>query len=199
MGGDDHRHAHGDASFDDPPLNDRQVFHWAFDPEITAGDHHQIGGANDLVDILDGELVLDFGHDSRAALMFPEDGPEHLDVVRFTAKTEREKIDAELGADGDIRMIFGGQRRQIDFHAREIEMAPVSERAFGHNLATDPCSPLLDDPHVDDPVVDQHGVADGNIVDQAVIVDADAIDLLAPLTPDGEIEGVARFQIEFGG
>ena len=52
-----------------------------------------------------------------------EKGAEDDDVIAAANEGERDKIDAGFDADADIVFVFFGERREIDIHAGEIDVA----------------------------------------------------------------------------
>ncbi|MEY5014136.1 MAG: hypothetical protein RIS92_494 [Verrucomicrobiota bacterium] len=74
------------AAFDDTSLDNWQFLHWAFDPEITAGDHDEVGFPNDVVEVANGQLVFDFGDDSGFAAVGFEGRSQNVEVGCFAAE-----------------------------------------------------------------------------------------------------------------
>ena len=60
-------------------LNDRQLFHRTFDPEIASRDHDDVGRGDHLVDLAHRGLIFDLGDDLGAALGFLQNPPQFLE------------------------------------------------------------------------------------------------------------------------
>jgi len=110
---DDDRFAQPETTFDDPALNDRQLFRRTFDPEIAARDQDDVGRGDHVVDLAHGALAFNFRHDLRGAPGFLQDLPQLFEVFLFARETERNEIDAQLDSEGHVGQILFGQRRQI--------------------------------------------------------------------------------------
>ena len=195
VGRHDDRLSNLDALLDDAALNDRQLLHLAFDAEIPARNHDRVGCQNNVFDKLHRILVLDLGDRARPAAQLRQDPFEFQNIRRFAAKTQRHKINTHLHAEPDIRMVLLRERREADFDARQIDVAPRAHGALGENLATDPVLVFFQHLHVDDPVVHQHRVADMDVIDEAVVVHIHRVILLAARTPDSEFKNISGLQI----
>ena len=67
---DDHGFAEANRGFHDPPLNNRQFFHGAFDCQIAAGDHDRVRTFDHVGDCADRELIFDLSDDRRLTFLF---------------------------------------------------------------------------------------------------------------------------------
>ena len=94
-------------------------------------------------------------------------------------------------------MVFFRERREADFHTRQIDVAPRAHGALGKNLTTDTVFVFFQHLHVDDSVVHQHRVADMDVIDEAVVVHINRIILLAARAPDGKFKNIPRLQTQF--
>ncbi len=175
LGCDDHRLAEAQAALHDPPLNDRQVFHRAFDPEITARDQDDVSDLDHRVDLADGALTFDFRHDLRAAPGFFQDPSQLCEVFLLACETERDEIDAQFDAESHVDQILFGQGRKIHMHAGEIDVPTRAERARSQNCGANPVVPFFQHAHLHEAVIEENYVADRDVVDQVVVVDRDRI------------------------
>jgi hypothetical protein len=121
---DDDRFAQPETTFDDPALNDRQLFHRTFDPEI--------------VDLANGALAFNFRHDLRGAPGFLQDLPQLFEVFLFARETERNEIDAQLDSEGHVGQILFGQRGQIHMDTGEIDVPARTECARSQDNGANP-------------------------------------------------------------
>ena len=193
---DDDGFAEADAVLDDAALDDRQIFHRAFDAEVAARDHDGVGLFDDFVEVFDGELILDLRDDARGAGMFVQHAAKLGDVARLAAKTERHHVHAELRAECDIGEILFGERREVDLHTGQVDVAARSHHTCGEEFAADFAAGFFQHLHVDHAVVHEHGVADGNVVDESVVIHADGVEFLALRAAHGEFKNVADLEIE---
>src|SRR5207253_2588800 len=97
----------------DSPLDNRQFFHRAFDPEVPPRDHDRVGGVDHLVDLPYRRLVFDFRDDLSGATEFFHDTPEFLEIAFLARETECDEIDPDLHTKRNIFEIFFRERRQI--------------------------------------------------------------------------------------
>lgn len=146
------------AAFDDSPLDDWQFFHRTFDSEIASSDHDEIGFANDVVQIPNGELVFDFRNDSSFASVGFEGGAQDIEVGGFSTEREGNEVNADLSTDGNVRQVLLGERWEVDLHTGEVDVAAGAHFALGEDLAEEAFRHALGDAHVDDAIVDQDGV-----------------------------------------
>ena len=65
MGGDDDRSTQLLTGFDDSPLDDGQLLIVALYSQITSSHHDHIGCSGDGIEMVDRELMLNFGNDLR--------------------------------------------------------------------------------------------------------------------------------------
>ena len=75
-------------------------------------------------------------------------------------------------------------------------MPARAERARSEHFAANPIVLLFEHEHLDDAVIDQHRIARGDVVDQTVVIHVDGIGLLALCPAHGELQNVARLQIQ---
>lgn len=191
VGGHDDRAAHFDAALHDAPLDDGQIFHRAFDPEIPSGDHHGIGLADDLVEVAHSELVFDFRDDGGLASVAFEHVAQDIDVLAFAAEGECDEVHSEFASEGYVGEVFFGEGRQIYADAWQIDVAARAHGALGKYLTQDAVPVFFEDLHVDHAVIDQNGIALGDVVDKAVVIHIDRVIFLTAIAFDGELEFVA--------
>ena len=84
VGGDDHGLAVGDAGLDSAALDDGKLLEGALDTEIPSGDHHGIGGAHDLIQVVDGGLVFNLRDDANEGFFLREKITQERDVGGVT-------------------------------------------------------------------------------------------------------------------
>ena len=129
----------------------------------------------------------------RLAPLLPKHRAQFIQVTALTSEAERDKIHADLHADGDIVEIFFCQRGQIDAHTRKIDVASGAERTRGHDSATNTIIFFVDDEQLNNAVVDKHGVPFLDIVDEPIVVDFNRVGLAAFRPPDSKLENIPRF------
>ena len=64
---------------------------------------------------------------------------------------------------------FVSERRQIDFDAWQIDVAPGTENTLGQDLTPDAVVILGQHFHVDDAIIDEHDVSNRNIIDKTLV------------------------------
>ena len=196
VGGDDDGTAKLDALLDDAALDDREFLHLAFDAEIAPGDHDRVGGADDVLDIADSILVFDLGDRARVRAEAAQHAFEFQNIRRLAAKTQSHKIHADLDAEFDVLEVLGGERREVDLHAREVDVAAGAEVALSEELALHAVGVFFQHLHVDHAVVHQHDIAHMNVVHETVVVHIHRELLLALRAANGEFKNVAGFEVE---
>ena len=100
---------------DDALLEERHALRRHLDAEVAARDHHRVGRGEDLVEVLDGEGMLDLGADGAHAVDAPQVVAARLDVRRAADEAERDEVDAELGAEREVGAVL--RRERVGAHA----------------------------------------------------------------------------------
>src|SRR5690606_9513318 len=113
LGGDDHAGAEFMAAFDDPALEDGKFLEGDFHTEVAAGDHDDIGGMDDGVDIPDGFLVLDFGDDLCLAFKGFHGGTEFADVGGVANERAGDVVRAALDGEGEVLVVLVGEGGEV--------------------------------------------------------------------------------------
>ena len=196
VGGDDHWSADPDAVFDNPALDDGQLFHGALHPKITASDHDNIGCGNDVFDELDRVLVLDFGDDVGVASQALELGPHCIHVGLLPAEAESEVVDLKLDADRDVFQVFFGHGWQVDFDPGQVDVPAGPEDSAGEYLTAHLVVFLSQYLHVEIAIVDHHHIFHRDVVDQSIVVDVDGVFFLALSPAYGEFDDVPGMEVE---
>ena len=119
----------------DPLLHVGHVLQRAFDAEVAAGDHHRVGGSDDLVEVIDRRERLDLGDQSRRQW---GDGVAHLvQVVGAADEGDSEEVGALRGHRRGKDEVLGGRclnsqplRGQVNAWAA-LGMATAAHLALG--------------------------------------------------------------------
>src|SRR5581483_5628503 len=91
-----------------------------------------------------------------------------------------------------------GEWRQIHAHARKIDVAARAKCAGREHAALHAIGAFLQHFHPDHAVIDQHDVADIDVVYEPFVIYVHRIFLFALRPAHGELDYVARFQLQIG-
>src|SRR6266498_1490439 len=196
VGGDDDRPTDAQTDLHNLALNDGQFLVGNLHAQVAASHHDGIGFGDNFDEILDGLLVLDLADDERTMLPAFDDRFQLLNVLGFANKRERDVINAQLQANLDIGKVLGGERGQADFDARQVDMAPAAERAFGEDFAFDLIALLGENFHLDRPVVEQHDVVDVDVLDEILVVDIHGMQFFAAFATHRQSEFLAGLEVQ---
>ena len=93
-----------------------------------------VGQTDDVLDPLQRLRLLDLGEQGRPAA----DQPARLDQVGgLLDEGEGDEIDPELEAEGEVRAVLGGQRRQVEGGVGQVDALAVADRAADHHPGLD--------------------------------------------------------------
>jgi hypothetical protein len=81
-------------------------------------------------------------------------------------------------ADERVGAVLLGERRQVDLHARQVDVAARSELTGREHAAADVGVVFFQHLEADEAVVDEDGVADLDVVDEVLVIDVDRADFL---------------------
>ncbi len=196
MRGDDDGPADAQACLDDAALHDGQFFVRNFDAQIAARHHDGVGFVDDGLQIGDGLLVFNLGDDERMRFAFCKHFPELEQVAGFAHEGQRDEIHSEFEAKLDVLDVLGGERRQADFDAGQVDVAPAAELAFGEDFAFHLVAFLGEHFHLDRAVVNQHHVTNADVVDEIFVVHVHGMLFQVAFTAHGKGEFLAGLQVE---
>ncbi len=103
-------------------LHQRQRVVVDFDAQITARNHHRVGGLDDRVHVAHAALILDFGDDFRARTQAVQKVAQQQDVVALAHERQRHEVDARLDTGAHVALVLLGQRRQVHHHPRQVHV-----------------------------------------------------------------------------
>ncbi len=196
LGGDDDLAAVVGAALDDVALNDGEILHGQLGAEVAAGDHDASGGFDDGVEVVERLLVFDLGDDAGIAAFLLEQKLDVLDVARFTGKGEGHEIDAKLDAEIEVLVVLGGERRQTDGHAGEIDVAAGAHLALGEDFTDDAAVADAEHAQLDEAAIDVDEVAGLEVHAQFGVIDIDGVRHARRETGLGaEFDVVARLEL----
>ena len=175
-------------------MNDRQLFHRAFDPEIAARDHDHIRCFDHLANVAHGGLILDFRHNFCGAFCFLQNATQRLQVAFLPRKTERDEVYFQFDADRDVFEILLRQRWQIHANSREIDVTPRTQRTQRKDFAANAVALFLQDEKAHHSVIDQDNITNRNVLHESVVIYIDRILLFALRAADGELENVTGLE-----
>jgi hypothetical protein len=164
---------------------------------IAARDHQPVAGGDDFLEVADGELVLDLGHDPNLAAAAVKQVAQQRDVAGLAHEGHGDEVHLALEGELEVGVVLVGERGQVHLHAGQIDVAAVAELAGGQGAADELVrSAFLDRLHAQVAVVDDDGAADLDVIDQLRVVDVGG-DRLGPfLAVDREADEVADLEVE---
>ena len=161
--GDDHGTLGADTLLDDTPLRVGNHLGGKLHAQVAAGDHDAVGSLDDLVDVVQSLLVLDFRDDLDVAAVGVENILHGPDVARRAHERMRDEIDVVLHGPFDEAAVLFGHRRQVDRHARHVDALARTHGASHDELAVQLRIVLAHDADFQLAVGDQHPRPDGNV------------------------------------
>ena len=171
VGGDDHWLAAFDAAAHDAALDDGEFLDVDFDAEVAAGHHDGVGCIDDGVEVGDGLLVLDFGHDFRWQAGFLEFAAQKLEMGTVAHEAHGDPVDADFRGEADIAAVAVGERGQLHADTRQIDVASRSQFSFREHAADDPFGGAADNLHVKHAIIDEDSVPLLEVGVEAGVVD----------------------------
>ncbi len=155
LGGRDHHAVHLARGADQVFLRCRQFGVADLNTKITACDHDDVRGIDDLLNAVHGLGTLDLGHDVPMATCLAQQLPRNIDVFRRAHEGNGQIIGLDAGGKLDVLFVFIGQCRCGEAAAQFIDALAVGQGAANHYLAA--YFPALDliDPQHDMAVVQQ--------------------------------------------
>ena len=151
--GDDDGPAHAQTGLDHSPLNNGQLLIRTFDPQIAPRHHDAVRFADDFIEIDDRFLTFNLGDDERPTGRVFDHCFELQNILGFPHEGEGNVIDAHFEAHRDVGQVLGGESRQADFDARQVDVAPAAQFAGREHFALDSVVQLGQDSHLDFTVV----------------------------------------------
>src|SRR5439155_24265711 len=115
--------AESQTGFHNSALDDRQLFHWAFDSQVAPGNHDRICTFDHVTYCADGELILDFSNGQSLALSLDKSTTQFLQIAFLTNKAQSHKIDTQLCAKGNITKFLLVKRRKIHLHSGKVKLS----------------------------------------------------------------------------
>ncbi len=127
-----------------------------FHAEIATGHHDRVGEAHDVVDLFEGRGLFDLCHDPGA---ITDQAPCLDHVTGLLDERQRDPVDPQLQAEGQIGPILLRQRRQIEHSARDVDALAVGHGAARDGFRIDEIRADPGDAHAHPAIVDQEIIA----------------------------------------
>ena len=159
------------AGVGDAALHIGQIGHVGFDAQIAARHHQAIGGLRNLLQIGNPLLILDLGQDAGPVGLLPKQGAQFLHIARLPHEGQGDEIHLLGQPERQIDAIFGGDGRQVDAGAGQVDMALAAEQAAIDHPAAKLLAVRLQHLEVDQAIVQGDAVADFHAVRKPLIVD----------------------------
>ena len=140
-------------------LDERHELDRQLDAEVAARDHDAVRGADDLVHAVDGLRLLDLRDERQARVLADE-----LDVLRAAHERQRDEVDADLLARGEVLEVLLRDGRDLLERAGDVEALARRDRAAHLDLGVDleARRPHRLDAQADGAVGEVHDVAGGH-------------------------------------
>ena len=87
-------------------------------------------------------------------------GAQRVDVGGLADERQGVEIDPDFTADGDVSPILIGQGREVDFDAREIDVAAATQRAGLFDFTTESVGPLFQHAQLDETIINEDDATD---------------------------------------
>ena len=143
-------------------------------------------------------MVLNFCYDLRLALFFGEKHSQFFNVALLAHETERNEIGAEFRAQRNIGHILWRERRKTDTNAGQIDVTSRGKHGAGQDLAKHAVSALCQHRQFDQAIINQNSVADCHVPGKPLIIHVHRIMLLGFRAANGELDKVARLEMQVG-
>ena len=176
LGRGDHRAVQGAGAADQFLLNADQFRIADFDAEVATGNHHHVGGQNNVVHRFVGANrfgALNLGHDLGVAARIARQAAGIVQVFTGTREGDRQIVDANLGGGHDVRLVFFGQRFGRQAAAEFVDALVVGQRAANGHFGKHFHALNFEHFQLNAAVVEQQDVARHDVGRQAFIVDTD--------------------------
>lgn len=173
-----------------------QRLHGHFHAEVAARNHDAIHDGDDVVDVIDCGLRLDFGYDFDVlAAVLEQEVLEHAHIVRARHERRGDVVHILFDAEEDVLFVLLAEIGHIEVHAHHIDALVVGQRAADEDLEHDRGVLDLFDFHFGESVVDEQDVAGLNHLVEVGAGDA----RLRGVAVDGGVdqpESVARCDLD---
>ena len=116
------------------------------------------------------------------------------DVRTLTDKGGRNKVNALFATEDQVLLVFFGQRRQSDRHARQVNAFVLAKVAVVQHFTNNFVAFDSGDFHTDQTIVNQYGVADAQVAGETFIGHRNDFVITDNGFVGGEGKGLARFQ-----
>jgi hypothetical protein len=144
---------------DDPLLDERYGRRTDLDAEVSAGDHHRVGGADDLVQFRERLRLLDLRDDERRRVARVQELPQSPQVVGRAHERERDEVHVEVESKLEVAQVLLGEGGNGNGHPREVDPLVGLHRPADEHAGAGSAAVHLLDPQPHAPVVDQKVVA----------------------------------------
>ena len=141
--------------------------------EVAAGHHHDVGGLDDRVEVVDRLALLDLGDDAGPGATGPQQLLEQLDLDRRADERQADEVGPRPGRPFGVPPVIGAHRRDRELDPGQVHPLPAADHAPLDDAAAGPVGkPLLDD-EAHGAVGEHHRVAHGELVDQRRVGDGE--------------------------
>ncbi len=162
--GHDHRLRGLAAQLDRSLLHERHGLQREFDAEIAPRHHHPVERRDDLLEVLDGLRLLDFGQHRKAHALLVHDRVHIDDVGRRAHERQRDHVGTGAQRPPQVVLVLVRQGRHAHRHSGQVEPLVVGD------------PPTLDDLGVHSRAVDLgHTQFDAAVVDQDEVTGCDVV------------------------
>ncbi len=180
---------------DQPFLDDRDPLDRDLDAQVAARHHHAVGGADDLVQVIEGDGALDLGDHERVAARLGRRGPHRLDIDGRADERLADRVDSLLEGETQALAVAGGERRNAQVDAGQVQTLARAQFAARHHPAEHVLARHALNLELDQSVVEEQGGARPNDPRQAREVHRRAAGVPDRL-PGGQGELVAAAQLD---
>jgi hypothetical protein len=155
------------ARGDDLLLRERHALVRQLDAQVAARDHHGVGGAEDLVDVLERLVLLDLRDDEQA----PGASPAAARRRRAAHEAERHVLELLLDREAHVGLVLLGDARRRHLHAGEVHPLVALHRPAVHDARAHAPARHVDDHELDEAVVDEDAVAGADVGGERLVGD----------------------------
>ena len=105
------------------------------DAEVAARDHDGVGQADDVLDLVESRRLFDLRDEAGAVA---DQAARFDQVAGLLHEGQGDPIDAKLQAEGEVGAVLGGERRQVENRAGQVDALAVGDRAADDDAGLDP-------------------------------------------------------------